>query len=24
VDFTVPLFAEYLRDVHPMGSFDEQ
>jgi hypothetical protein len=22
VDFTVPLFAEYLRDNHPLGSFD--
>ena len=23
VDFTVPLFADYLRDNHPLGSFDE-
>jgi hypothetical protein len=23
VDFTVPLFAEYLRENHPIGSFDE-
>jgi hypothetical protein len=24
LDFTVPLFAEYLRENHPIGSFDEE
>jgi hypothetical protein len=23
VDFTVPLFAEYTRENHPIGTFDE-
>jgi hypothetical protein len=23
VDFTVPLFAEFLRDNHPLGSFEQ-
>jgi hypothetical protein len=23
LDFTVPLFAEFLRDNHPLASFDE-